>query len=172
MNYVIEEIDIFYNKYIPDAHRERHPFDKIPVLKHNDFLVYETAAITRYIDSLNPDVPLQPTDCLAAARMVQIISLLHAYAYQAMVWDVFVEKSRSAVDGLGVNGTVVAQGLKRSRLCLKALEQLQDNQVFLVGNRLTLADLHAYPMIQYLALSDEGADLVDQFPTLRVFTIH
>uniref|UniRef100_UPI0025E3BB6F glutathione S-transferase N-terminal domain-containing protein n=1 Tax=uncultured Shimia sp. TaxID=573152 RepID=UPI0025E3BB6F len=27
-----------------------HPFGRVPVLRHGDFVVYETAAITRYVD--------------------------------------------------------------------------------------------------------------------------
>ena len=35
--------------YLP-VHLERHPFGRVPVLKHDDFMLYETNAIAAYVD--------------------------------------------------------------------------------------------------------------------------
>ncbi len=35
---------------MPSAYLVLHPFRRVPVLVHDDFVLYETAAITRYVD--------------------------------------------------------------------------------------------------------------------------
>ena len=41
-----------------DAHLERHPFGRIPVLEHGDFRLSETQAILRYLDRILPQPSL------------------------------------------------------------------------------------------------------------------
>jgi glutathione S-transferase len=45
---------------IPAYYLALHPFGRVPTLKHGDFVVYETAAITRYIDDVFPKPRLRP----------------------------------------------------------------------------------------------------------------
>jgi len=58
----------------------------------------------------------------------------------------------------------ISQGIKRSRECLRVLELLQGDQPFLAGPQFSLADLHAYPILCYLALTAEGVELISEFP--------
>ena len=37
------------------AHRELHPFEYVPILRHGDFTLYETSAIVGYIDEAFPE---------------------------------------------------------------------------------------------------------------------
>ena len=51
----------------PGAHRmephlSRHPFGKMPVLEHDDFALYETQAILRYLERAIPSPPLIPKE--------------------------------------------------------------------------------------------------------------
>ena len=56
----LDEVEIFGPAGVPADHLERHPFGKIPVLVHDDFLLYETQAICRYIDEAFDGPALQP----------------------------------------------------------------------------------------------------------------
>ncbi len=57
----------------PDpAYCELHPFFKVPVLVDGDFKIYETTAITRYIDEKYSGSNLQPKDPANIARMTQL----------------------------------------------------------------------------------------------------
>ena len=87
--YTLHEVEIFGPDGVPPAHRERHPFGRIPAFAHGDFQLYETAAITRYVDEAFDGLALQPADAARRARMNQIISVLDAYAYRPMVWGVW-----------------------------------------------------------------------------------
>ena len=99
VDYRLEEVEIFGKDGVPVEHRKRHPFGRIPVLVHGDFTLYETAAITRYIDETFPGPGLQPADLRLRARMNQIISLLDAYAYRPMVRGVFVQRVSVPLQG-------------------------------------------------------------------------
>ncbi len=162
--YQLQEVEIFSEQGVPESHLNRHPFGRIPVLSHGGFLIYETAAITRYIDEALPGIQLQPSDVKTRAHMAQIIGVLDSYAYRPMVWSIFVQRLRVPADGGHSNEAEISQGVERSRECLRVLELLQGEQPFLAGPEFSLADLHAYPILCYLALTDEGAELISGFP--------
>ncbi len=165
--YTLEEVEIFGPSGVPAAHRERHPFGRIPALRHADFLLFETAAISRYLDEGFSGPSLQPRDVRSRARMNQIIGVLDAYAYRPMVWGVFVPRRLVAAEGGAVNEEEVAPALVASATCLRTLDELRGDQRFLAGAELSLADLHAFPMLKYLTLTAEGAALVDAHEPLR-----
>ena len=44
------------------AHLALHPFDRVPILQHGDFTLYETSAIAVYVDEAFEGPALQPKD--------------------------------------------------------------------------------------------------------------
>lgn len=172
VTYTLHETEIFGPGGVPAAHFERHPFGRIPVLRHDDFMLYETAAITRYVDEAFDGPPLQPAAPRARARMNQLIGVVDAYAYRPMVWGVFVERLRIPQGGGRADEAKVAEALVASRTALRALAALAapDGDVpYLVAAAPTLADLHLYPVLRYLALAPEGAALLQDFPRLAAW---
>ncbi len=164
--YQLKEVEIFGPDGVPAAHAKRHPFGKIPVLSHGELSIYETAAICRYVDEAFPGPSLQPSTPSGRARMAQVIGLLDSYAYRPMVWGVFAEGIRVATTGATSNEALVAKSLKTSRTALEALTALVGDSPFLAGAELSLADLHAYPIIRYLSLAPEGKAAIDEHRTV------
>lgn len=162
VDYALENIEIFGPGGVPKDHFKRHPFGRIPVLQHGAFVLYETAAITRYIDEAFAGPSLQPATAAGRARMQQIIGILDSYAYQPMVWGVFVggvlSSARSTTPEAGAKA--VSGALAVSALCLDALAKLAERGDWLVSGKLTLADLHAFPMLRLLSLAPEGMSLL------------
>lgn len=152
----LQEVEIFGPGGVPTEHLHRHPFGRIPVLQHGGFMLYETAAITRYVDEAFGGPPLQPALPADRARMAQIIGLLDAYAYRPMVWGVFVQRVRVPMNGGVANEAEIAAALAAAAPCLVALEGFLKAGPFFAGDALSLADLHAYPMLCYFALAEEG----------------
>ena len=64
------EIDPFAPD-MPTKYLDLHPFGRVPTLVDGDFVLYDTGAITRYIDEAFPGPMLQPTEPRRRARMVQ-----------------------------------------------------------------------------------------------------
>jgi glutathione S-transferase len=148
-----EEVDIFRPGGPPAGYLDRHPFARIPAFAHDGFALYETAAITRYVDEGFAGPPLQPEDAQGCARVAQIVGILDSYAYRAMVWDVFVERIRRVEP----DEARIAAGLAIAERCLGVLDGFLGDGDWLVGAKLTLADLHAAPMIALFRLAPEGA---------------
>jgi glutathione S-transferase len=165
--YTLHETEIFGPGGVPAEHLARHPFGRIPVLEHEGFRLYETTAITRYVDESCAGPALQPTDPRARARMNQVVGILDSYAYRPMVWGVFVERVRLPRSGGLPDEAKIAQSLATARTCLSALVPLIEGTPFIVASHPTLADLHAFPMLAYLALAPEGRQLLAEFPVLE-----
>jgi glutathione S-transferase len=166
VTYRLEAVEIFGSSGVPAAHLERHPFGRIPVLTHGELSIYETAAICRYLDEAFPGPSLQPPRPSARARMAQIIGLLDSYAYRPMVWGVFVQRVRLPRAGGTTDEALVAASLEQARTALGALAGIVGDSAYLAGETLSLADLHAYPMLRYLSLAAEGAAAIAEHPAV------
>jgi glutathione S-transferase len=165
--YTLHEVEIFGPEGVPAAHRERHPFGRIPALELGAFKLYETGAIARYVDEAFEGPPLQPHEPAARARMNQIVSVLDAYAYRPMVWGVTVPRMRPRPDGERPDETKIAAALAEAARALNALDALVTCDPHLLGARLTLADLHAYPVLLCFAYAPEGAALLARHAALQ-----
>ncbi|TIN70832.1 MAG: glutathione S-transferase domain-containing protein, partial [Mesorhizobium sp.] len=92
-----------------------------------------------------------------------IIGMLDAYGYRAMVWDVAVERLEKAEP----DSALIAGGLAQAETVLKVLRSLKPQGPWLLGDQLTLADLHAAPIIAYFVKVTQGRDLLARFADIR-----
>jgi glutathione S-transferase len=158
-----------FDPAVPAAYLALHPFGRVPTLVHDGFVLYETGAITRYVDRAFPGPSLQPSDPRALARMDQLIGVIDAYGYWPMVRQVFSHRVFRAAAGRPVDEAEVAQGLAGSAKVLAALAALAATDAFLVGPDLSLADLHVGAMVAYFTLAPEGAALLRDYPRLAAW---
>lgn len=150
-----------------ERHLELHPFDRVPILEHGGFRVYETSAIALYVDEAFPGPSLQPRDVRARARMHQWISAFSSYYYPYAVYHLAHERLVFPALGIPADETVVAAALPRIRLALEVMErELAQGCGFLVGDQLTLADFFLLPTLTGLSLIPEGKELLK--PNLRI----
>src|SRR5262245_17751118 len=120
VRYALESVDIFSADANRDAYRKLHPFLRIPAFRHGDFVLYETAAINRYIDEAFLGPNLQPLAAENRARMTQIMSMTDSYAYRPLVWDVYVERVMNPIEGKPTNEDLIAEALPRARKYMQA----------------------------------------------------
>lgn len=154
---------------VPSAYLALHPFRRVPVLVHDDFVLYETGAITRYIDETFPGPRLQPATQRERARMTQIISIIDSYAYWPMVRQVFSHAVFRLRTGEPADAAEIRTGLERSAHALGAIEALAAGGDFLIGSHLSLADLHLAPMIAYFSAAAEGRRVMPEYPKLSAW---
>jgi glutathione S-transferase len=159
-------VDVFAEGGPPADHLPRHPFGRIPAFEHDGFSLYETTAITRYVDEAFEGPALQPTEVRDRARCNQLISMADNYAYPHLVWGVYVEQVSKPRRGEQADAARVASSLGIARTCLRAMEDMIGSQPWLAGASLSLADLHVAPMFAYFLQSADGRDLLAEHPRL------
>ncbi|MFM9845911.1 MAG: glutathione S-transferase family protein [Hyphomicrobiaceae bacterium] len=157
--YEWREVDPFAED-VPADYLAKHPFKRVPVLVHDGFVLYETSAITRYVDEAFDGPPLQPAAPKERARVQQIISVVDSYAYWPLVRQVFSHGVFRPRQGRPSDPGEVQRGLDAAPRVVGALEQLAGEDGFLCGDSLSLADIHLAPMIGYFTLMPDGAELL------------
>jgi glutathione S-transferase len=165
IDYELVPVDVFAAEGIPAWYLEHHPFCRIPAFEHDGFRLFETSAIARYVDEAFDGPLLQLEEPRSRATMNQIIGMLDAYAYRAMVWDVAVERLEKAA----TDEALIASGLSQASKALQTLSSLKAPGPWLLGDRLTLADLHAAPIIGYFVKVAEGQNLLAEFPEIQAW---
>jgi glutathione S-transferase len=141
---------------IPETYLALNPFGRVPTLVHDGFVLYETTAITRYVDEAFSGPSLQPTEPKDCARMNQIIAIADSYGYWPMVRQVFSHRVFRPAEGRAGDEAVIAEGIEKSARVLAALDDLAAGGPFLVGDALSLADLHLGAMTAYFTMAEEG----------------
>ena len=159
------EVDPFAES-VPGRYLALNPFQRVPTLVDGDFVLYETAAITRYIDEAFEGPALQPATARLRARMQQIVGVIDSYGYWPMVRQVFSHRVFRPHLGGEADEDEVRRGLQASATVLRALEGLAGDGPWLLGQQLTLADIHLGPMMAYFAPAPEGGALLARFPRL------
>jgi glutathione S-transferase len=145
---------------IPESYLALHPFKRVPALVHDTFQIYETGAITRYVDEALPGPRLQPTDPRHRARCNQFLSIIDSYVYWPMVRQVFSHRVFRPRLRRPSDATEIQKGLDAAPEVLAALERLVADTEYLCGTELSLADIHLAPMIGYFVMAGEGEALL------------
>jgi glutathione S-transferase len=118
-----------------------NPNKKIPVLKHGDFVLWESNAILQYLASLKPEAQLFPIDECARADVTrwQFWDLAH--------WEpacvVFIYEYMAKPTVLGINQpdlAAIENGMGPFHRVASILNNQLRGKEFVTGNRLTVAD--------------------------------
>lgn len=161
------EVDPFAD-HVAAEYLRLNPFGRVPTLVDGDFALYETAAITRYVDEAFDGPALEPRSASERARMAQLIAIMDSYGYCPLVRQVFSHRIFRPTAGETWDENEIVAGLAKAKHVLAACEDLIANE-FLAGGGLSLADTHFAPMIAYFVAAPEGARLMDQFPKLATW---
>jgi glutathione S-transferase len=148
----------------PD-HLALHPFNRVPILRHDDLTVYETSAIACYIDEAFGGTSLMPKDARERARMNQWISAVNSYYYPYMIYHVTHERLVFPELGIASDERLVAHALPKVENALAVAErQLGHGENFLLGPELTIADFYLLPATFAFSLTAEGQSMYPKFP--------
>lgn len=164
--YRVEDVNMRRLAHKRPEHLARHPFGKVPVFEHDGFTLYETAAILRYVDEAFDGPALQPETPQARARMTQVIGVIDAYAYPALVAGILLPRLRAQTIRKEPDQAALSEAMVASRTCLAALEAALDENAFFGGAAISLADLHLMPIYDYFTQTPEGDALLPETPGL------
>jgi glutathione S-transferase len=168
INYEWVEVNPFA-EHVPADYLAMHPFGRVPTLVNGDFVLFETGAITRYLDEAFPGPSLQPAKPEDRARVSQIISLIDSYAYWPLVRQVFSHGVFRPRQGRQADPIEYQRGLEAAPLVLRTLDLLATGDGFLIADSLSLADIHLAPMIGYFTSDPRGEVLLKQHGRLSAW---
>jgi glutathione S-transferase len=160
--YELQEVDLSSPSY-----RALHPFGKMPALQDDSFALYETLAISVYLDEAYPNQSLQPRDLRLKARMFQWMSAINSYFYEPMVRDCIHERFLKPAMGIPPDEEVIRDAMPMIESQLRLVDAEMQDHRFLVGDDLTLADLLFAPISIYLFKTPEVGPCITQLPNLK-----
>lgn len=155
-----ETLDVFAEAGNEKARQAGNPFGKIPILHHGDLTLYETLAITRYIDQAFDGPPLQPEKTADRARMNQIISLVDTQVYPVLVWGLHVPRTEAREPEPSM--------IDKGHAVLAVLEGLT-HEPWLCGNKPSLADAYLAACMDYILESAAASHLPGHTPRLMAW---
>jgi glutathione S-transferase len=141
-------------------YRAIHPFNKIPTLDHGDFRLYETRAILNYLDRIAPEPPLTPAAPRAAARMDQLIGITDSYLASRLSGPLSFPRIVAPKFGLPIDDAAIAAAVGPASEVIDEVARLLDDQVFMAGSAISLADLMLAPHLVFLPDFAEGQRLL------------
>jgi glutathione S-transferase len=143
-------------------HLARHPFGRVPAIDDDGFKLYETQAITRYVDAVY-GVPrgLTPRDPKTEARMNQVIGVIDWYFFAPnSAMTLGFNRIIAPKLGFPVNEEAVAASLPATRQCIEILAGFLEQGPYIAGDAFCLADIHAGTQLDLLAAAPEAAEML------------
>ena len=156
--YRLEAMQFGQNK-TPD-YLAKHPFGRIPVIEHDGFWLYESAAIVRYIDQMFDGPRLTPTDPQRQARMNQVMGIVDWYVMPTVSAGIGFNRIIAPMIGRAVDEAAVANAIPGATTAVRALEQLLGKQAFMAGDDISLADLMLIAHLELFPTTPEGAEIL------------
>jgi len=150
-------------------HMARNPFGRVPVLEHDGFLLYETQAILRYLDTAFEGPALQPEDLRATARMNQILGIIDCYLFKSWSGEIGFERLIAPrFFGRPSDLAAIEAALPMARRSAEALEPLIAAP-YLTGETYSLADIRLLPHFAWFRLTPEGETILAGKPGLNAW---
>jgi glutathione S-transferase len=152
-----------------DANLRRNPFGRVPVITHGDFVLYETQAIIRYVDSIFPKPSLTPADARQEARMNQLVGIADWYVFPYLSAGITHPRVIAPLFGWPSVEAVVQKNLPKARTAIAAIEGLIGAMPFLAAETLTIADCMLAPHLDFLLAMPEGREMLAASPKLAAW---
>jgi len=146
-----------------------HPFGKIPAIVDDGFVLYESQAMLRHIDRKAPAPALIPADPLQAARMDQLLCIVDCYLWPTACRPINFNRLIAPRIGLVPDEQAVAEGVPHAEVVVRAIAGLKGENRFLAGDALSLADIAVVPHLDALAMTPEGAPIMEAYPRLMAW---
>jgi glutathione S-transferase len=144
------------NEMKSPSYLKRNPFGRVPVLAHGDFELYETQAILRYLDRVLPGPSLTLQDPRAEARMNQLCGITDWYVMPHVTMGIGFGRLVAPRLGLPVDESKIEASIPQAKVCIAEIAALLGDQLFLAGDRISIADLLVGPHLSFFALTAES----------------
>lgn len=159
--YTVQSVNIFNGENQSAEYLAKHPFGKVPTLEVDGELLYETAAITQYLDTVLANHKYSPTEPMLQARMRQIMGIVDGYLYPPAIGTIAIQRLTNNIDEAKLQVAIPL-----AKKALEAIESLITTNEFLLGSQITIADFYLIPLFVYLSQTPEFAPITAHTPKL------
>ena len=139
-----------------------HPFSLVPCIRHGDLALCESRAICTYIDQAFEGPPLVPRDPAGAAVTEQWIALILTTIDPVLARQ-YITAYLDAPDGKP-DPAVIAALLPKMRRVFAVMDEAFASRPYLAGEAFNLADMFLFPLIWFMRLKPESAELLQASP--------
>ena len=168
-DYNLKEIDIFNGENKSAEYLAKNPFGKVPTLEVDGELVYETTAITDYLNTVFAGNKFSPSDSLHQARMRQIMAIVDSHLYPAAILSIVIQRLIVPSQGGKTDEDNVKNAVAPAQTAVEAIESLTVGSPYLLGSEMSIADFYLIPVFTYLSQTPEFDSITAQAPKLRTW---
>ena len=168
-DYNLKEIDIFNGENKSADYLAKNPFGKVPTLEVDGELLYETTAITDYLNTVFAGNKFSPSDSLHQARMRQIMAIVDSHLYPAAILSIVIQRLIVPSQGGKTDEDNVKNAVAPAQTAVEAIESLTVGSPYLLGSEMSIADFYLIPVFTYLSQTPEFDSITAQAPKLRTW---
>jgi glutathione S-transferase len=168
-DYTLKGVDIFNGESQSAEYLAKNPFGKVPTLEVDGELLYETTAITGYLDTVLADNKFSPSDPMQSARMRQIIAIIDSYLYPNAILTIVIQRLIVPSQGGKTDEDKVKNAVAPAQKAAEAIESIAVGNSYLLGSEVSIADFYLIPVFTYLSQTPEFEAITAQTPKLRTW---
>ncbi len=151
-----------------EQHFDLHPYGKMPVLKHGELILPETASICRYIQStLANNVQERPPQ--QSARIDAFSALASIYINQAIMRSYILEFAIPKGENGEIRLDVAKQAQPDVRNALSVIDKELATSDTLNDDNFSIADAIILPMLFYISTLPEPFNLLTEYPKVNEY---
>ena len=166
-DYNLTGVDIFNGENKSAEYLAKNPFGKVPTLEVDGELLYETTAITDYLDTVLAGNKFSPSNPLLQARMRQIMAIIDSYLYPPAIMSIVIQRLIVPSQGGETDENKVKNAIAPAQKAVEAIESLTVGSPYLLGSVVSIADFYLIPVFTYLSQTPEFDSITAQTPKLR-----
>ena len=148
-----------------DELKALNPLWRMPAFRHGDVTLFETIAITNYIDDVFPGPSLRPGNDIDRAKMTQWISAIVDYAYTNIVRQYlfpFYILPQDVTDQAALGAAT-----EKVEATMKLFDDALAGRTYLASDQPTLADYFLAPIVYYCRRPPEASAALGRSANLQ-----
>lgn len=135
----------------------RHPFGKVPVVEVDGLELFESVAITQYLDNAHNHGALQPDDPAMRAVMDKWVAVANNYLFPLFEHGLVMPWVMHRVAGFPLDRDQIDRALPAISRAMGYLEaEMAIDGAWRCAGAFTLADVFLYPVLRGLQLTPQG----------------
>jgi glutathione S-transferase len=150
-----------------EENKRRHPFQKVPTVAIDGLNLFESVAITQYIDNAHNAGGLQPKDPKVRAEMDRWVAIANNYLFPVFEHGLLMPRLAHQYLKTPLRSDIIEAAIPDIAHHLGVICDRIEQSPFFSGFDFSLADIFIYCITRPVQLTPEGGNLIGQLLPLR-----